>query len=92
MPKDDHAVAEPTLLDQLQLQPHTIGEEPLAPTNDHGADDHLELADKTGPDRLRGQFRTVNRDVMLGAGLEPPDRGGIELPLDPLASLNRIAE
>jgi hypothetical protein len=43
----------------------------------------LELVDKTGPYRLRGEFRTVNSDVVLGAGLEPPNRVGVELPLDP---------
>src|SRR5688572_12817363 len=83
VPQDDHAVAEPALLDQLQVQPHTVRKEPLSATHDHGADDHLELVDKTGPYRLRGEFRTVNRDVVLGASLEPPDRVGIELPLDP---------
>jgi hypothetical protein len=61
----------------------TPSEESLSAANDHGADDHLELVDKTGPYRLRGEFRTVNSDVVLGAGLEPPNRVGVELPLDP---------
>ena len=73
VPQDDHTVAEPALLDQLQVQPHTIWEEPLSATDDYRTDEHLELVDKTGPYRLRGEFRTVNSDVVLGAGLEPWD-------------------
>jgi hypothetical protein len=56
VPQDDHAVAEPALLDQLQVQPHTVREEPLSPAHDYGADDHLELVDKTAPYRLRGEL------------------------------------
>jgi hypothetical protein len=42
----------------------------------------LELVDKTRPYRLRGEFRTVNSDVVLGVGLEPPDCARIEFTLD----------
>jgi hypothetical protein len=57
-------------------------EEPLSATDEHGADNHLELVDKSRPYRLRGKFGTVNTDVVLDVGLEPPDRVGIELPFD----------
>lgn len=32
--QDDHAVAKPALLHELQVQPHTIGEEPLSAPHD----------------------------------------------------------
>jgi hypothetical protein len=38
----------------------------------------LKFIDKTGPECMRGEFRTVNRQVALGVGLEPPDGVGIE--------------
>jgi hypothetical protein len=44
---------------------------------------HLELVDNAGPYRLRGEFRAINRYVVLGVGCEPPDGVGIELPLNP---------
>jgi hypothetical protein len=40
VPQNDHAVAEPALVDQLQLQPHTIREEPFSSADGHWADDH----------------------------------------------------
>jgi hypothetical protein len=49
VPQNKHSVAEPSFIDQLQVQSHTIREEPFSATDDHGADDHLELIDKTGP-------------------------------------------
>jgi hypothetical protein len=79
VPQNDHSRAEPSLLDQLQVQPYTIREEPFSTSDDHGADDHLELVDKTGPYRVCGEFRTVDSDVVIGVGLEPPDRVGLEL-------------
>jgi hypothetical protein len=57
VPQDEHAVAEPTLLEQLQVQPHAVRKEPLSAADDHGADDHLELVDKTGLYRLRGRVQ-----------------------------------
>ena len=41
--------AERSLLDQLQVRPHAIREEPFSASDDDGANDHLELVDKTGP-------------------------------------------
>ena len=49
VPQNDHGVAEPAVVDQLQLQPHTIREEPFSGTDDHWADDHLKLVDKSSP-------------------------------------------
>lgn len=64
----------------------------LSAAYDRGAYDHLELVHKAGTYRLRGEFRTVNRDVVLGADLESPDRIRIELPLDPRPRAARLGE
>jgi hypothetical protein len=50
----------------------------------------LELVDKTRPYRLRSEFRTVDSDVVLGVGFEPPDRFGIEFTLDPRPCAARL--
>ena len=63
--ESDHTVAEASLLDELEVQPHTIREEPFSAADDHRADNHLELVDQTRSYRLRGEFRTVNSDVVL---------------------------
>src|SRR5207302_3857380 len=62
VPQNDHTLTEASLLDQLEVKPHTLGEEPFSAADDHGADNHLELVDKTCPYRLRREFRTVNSD------------------------------
>jgi hypothetical protein len=59
-----------------------LGKKPLSAANDCWADNHLELVDKTCPYRLRGEFWTVHRDVMLSVGLEPRDCVRIEFALD----------
>src|SRR5579862_5940968 len=92
VPEDDDPIAEAALFEQLEIQAHAVREEPLATTDHYGADDHLELIDQTGSYRLRGEVRTIDRQVAAGAGLEPPDRVGVELPLDPGARTARLRE
>jgi hypothetical protein len=48
---NDRTSTEASLLDYLEVQPHTIREEPFPAADDHGADIHLELVDKTRPYR-----------------------------------------
>ena len=43
----EDAVAEAALIEQLQLQAHTIREKPLPGVYDRGADIHLKLVNKT---------------------------------------------
>jgi hypothetical protein len=83
VPQDDHAAEESALLEQLQVQPHAVRKEPFSFADDHGADDHLELVDKTGPYRLRGELRAINGDVVFGFGFEPPDCVGVFEALNP---------
>ena len=49
VPQNDHAVAEPALINQFQLQPHTIREVPFSGADDRRADEHLKLVNKTSP-------------------------------------------
>lgn len=46
------------------------GKNRFSTADDRGAEDHLELVDKTGSYRLRGEFKTINGDVVLGRGLK----------------------
>jgi len=69
VPQNKHSVAEPSFIDQLQFQSHTIREEPFSAAADHGADDHLKLIDKTSPYCVRSEFRTINRQVARRACL-----------------------
>jgi hypothetical protein len=52
----------------------------------------LKLVDKTRPDRLRGEFRIVNREVAPGVGFEPPDFAGVKLALDPRPCAARLGQ
>ena len=90
VPQNDYPITEALLLDQLEIQAHTIGEKPLSAANDRWADNHLELVDKTRAYRLHGEFWTVHRDVVLSVGLEPPDRRD-EFALDPRPALRGSA-
>ena len=46
VPLNGHPVAEAALVGQLQLQPHTIREEPFSPADHRWADEHLKLVSK----------------------------------------------
>jgi hypothetical protein len=46
VPQKDHAVAEPVLVDQFQLQRHTVQEEPFSGADDREADEHLNLVNQ----------------------------------------------
>ena len=92
VPENDYTVLEASLFDQLEAQPDAIREEMFSATDEHGADDYLELVDKTRPYGLRREFATVNREAVLGAGLEPLDRAGIEFTLDLRPPTARLGE
>jgi len=47
VPQSDHAVPEALLIEQLQLQPHTIREELFSGADYHREDDHLKFVNKT---------------------------------------------
>jgi hypothetical protein len=88
----DHAVAEPVLLDELQLQPRTVLEEPVSATDDSGTDDHLDLVDQASLQCMRRELGSVDSEVVVGVGNEPSDRVRIELPLDSYPRAARLGE
>ena len=51
--------------------------------------EEVQLVDQPGPDRLAGQFRPANRQVVLGCCLEPAHQVGVELTLDPRSGAGR---
>jgi hypothetical protein len=44
--KSEHAIREALVIEQLQLQPHSIREEPFSAADYHGEDDHLKFVNK----------------------------------------------
>ncbi len=92
--QNDHSLTEPSLLDSFEIEPHTIGEEPLSAADNNWANNHLELVDKTCIDRSRGELKTCNSYVARGICLEPPERVGIECALDlrPCANVKQLVQ
>lgn len=68
----DHAVAEPPLVHQLEIDADVVWEERIAATDDRPSDEQLVLIDQSGPDRLRCQVRTGDAEGKVGAGLQLP--------------------
>lgn len=71
VPNGNHASVEPAFLEQVQVQPHTFREESLSPTDNDGEDDQMEFVDKPRPERMPGELRSVDGDVVLGARCSP---------------------
>jgi hypothetical protein len=55
VPQKDDAVAEPVLVDQFQLQLHTIREDRFSGADDRGADEHLNCVNQTSEISLPSQ-------------------------------------
>jgi len=49
VPQTDHADAETAIVNQFQLQPHIIREEPFSGADDRRANEHLDLVNQTSP-------------------------------------------
>jgi hypothetical protein len=91
VPQNDHAVAEPELVDRLQLQPHAIREEPFSAADDR-ANDHLKLVVRhditvAGPGLAAQALRAG-----LVVSLEPAHYVGIELAFDPRSHAARLGK
>src|SRR5215510_2209254 len=79
VPQNDHAVAEPVLVNQFQLQPHTIREEPFSGVNDRMGRRTFEARQQDQPLTRAWRPGSINGDVVAGVALEPPHYVGIEL-------------
>ena len=67
VPQSSHAVAEPSLVNPFQLQPHTMRKEPLPGADDRREDQRLKLVNKTSPQGVLGEPGHIDGDV--GAGV-----------------------
>src|SRR3954471_10984159 len=71
-------VAEPALLQQLQLDPGVPGECGLACTDEHRMNEELALIDQPSVERVRGEGRPADGQVAGGGRLDVTDRIGVE--------------
>src|SRR3954465_5768556 len=78
----DHTVAEPSMVQQLQVESNAVGESRLAAAHGHRAQKQHALVDQPVPERLSPDGRTADAQVRGGRLLEPSYRVGLELPLD----------
>src|SRR3954470_14001803 len=88
----DHAAVETARTQQFELDASVAGKRRVAAADDDWVDEQVVLVDEAGPDRLSGEVRPSDADVTLGLRLEPPDRVGIELPLEPGLRARDVAE
>src|SRR5580700_5283854 len=79
----DHTVAEPPLVQHLEIDADVLWEERIAATDDRRSDEQLVLVDQPGSYRLRRQVRTVDAEGEVGAGLQLPHRFRVERALYP---------
>src|SRR6266540_6727923 len=79
----NHAVAETALVQQLELQARTPGEELFAASHHDGREEQVALVDQPRLDRLGGEVGTAHGDVTSRSGFQLPDRFGVEVALDP---------
>src|SRR5436309_15091911 len=71
-------VAEPALLQELQLDAGVAGKCGLAFTDDHRMNEELALIDQPGAERVRGEGRPADGEVAGGGRLHVADRIGVE--------------
>src|SRR3954453_4129934 len=82
VPQVDHTVAEPSMVQQLEVESNALGQRRLAAAHEHRAQEQHALVDQPVPERLSPDGRAANAQVRPGSVLEPSYRLGIEAPLD----------
>src|SRR3954468_13735790 len=78
----DHPAREAALVSKLELDPGIARKSGRTAAHHDRVDEQVVFVDQAGPDRLPGEPRPADADVGLGLGLQPPDRIGVELPLE----------
>src|SRR5262245_61170565 len=83
----DRAVAEPALVDELEVDAGAVREGALAASDDHGHLEQVVLVDQPGPDRLGGELGPSDGEVAFRRRLQLSYRLGLEVAIDasPLA-------
>ena len=79
----DHTIAEPSMVEQLEVESNALGQRRLATAHGHRAQEQHTLVDQPVPERLSPDGSAANAQVRAGRLLEPPYLVGLELPLDP---------
>ena len=92
VPQIDHAAGEAALVAVTRGRHGRRGGRTGAATDDGRPDDQVVLVDQPGADGLRRQPWTVDAEVAVGFGLQPPDRLRVERPLDPRPRAGGLVE
>jgi hypothetical protein len=92
VPQRHHAAVAKALLDQAEVEPDAVAEEPLPTNDDHRAGERVELVDETRPDRRGGELRAGDGQVAGGAVLEASDDLRVERAFDARAGDSRCLE
>src|SRR2546425_2983848 len=69
----NHAIAEATFVQQLELQADLVGEGRFAASDHNGRDEEVALIDQPGLHRLGGEVGTADADVASGCRLHPAE-------------------
>jgi uncharacterized damage-inducible protein DinB len=81
--EEHHAAAEAAFLQQLEREPDVVGKSLVPAAHDDGDEEQMDLVDEPGLERLGGEVRAAHGEVAFRRRLQPPDRLGVEVPLDP---------
>src|SRR5262245_66479093 len=74
---------EPPRVEQLEVCPNAVGEDPLAGPDQDGRQEQVVLVDEPRPDRLAGELRAADEQVALRGRLQLAHGFRVELALDP---------
>jgi hypothetical protein len=77
-----HAVREPPLVEQLEVQPNVPGQPWLAAAHHDGRHEQVDLVHQPRRERVLREAGTAHAEVAVG-GLQAADGFGVELALEP---------
>lgn len=83
--KEDHAVSEAALVEQLEGSTKVVGEHPLAASDEHRRHEDVAFVDQAGAPRRGRQVGAGDVEVLSCPGRDRSDEIGIEAALDPRA-------
>src|SRR5436190_21565767 len=81
--KMNNPAAEAALGQEPELSANVVRERPLSATHDDWGEEQMAFVDQARGHRLAGERGTANCDVAVRGLLQPCDRAGIEIVLDP---------
>src|SRR5213595_1595911 len=90
--KMNNSAAEAALGQEFELGANVVRERPLSATHDDRGEEQMALVDQARGHRLAGECGTANCDVAVRGLLQPCDRTGVEVVLDPCPRARRGLE